>query len=570
MREERINPILPGFHPDPCVIRVEEDYYLATSTFEWYPGVRIYHSNDMRNWKLIATPLDSLELLDIRGIQASDGIWAPCLSYSEGVFYLIYTVVHSSHRYPFKDTPNYLTTACDIKGPWSKPVYLNSSGFDPSLFHDEDGRKWLVNMQWDYRKSAGGKQFTGILLQEYKAGKLIGTAKNIFCGTKLSFSEGPHLYYRNGYYYLLCAEGGTSYKHAVTLARSKELTGPYEVHPFNPILTSWEGEIVEEAPYEERTFIKDIGSSTLKKAGHASLVKTSDDTWYLFHLCARPIPGTSCCVLGRETAVQEVEWREDDWLYLKNKTNHPSDSFLVKNDGAVFTPEMPHQGCMEVKEMKKECRKKVYEFYSDDFRSDFQTLRIPYDTNYMSLDARVGYLRLIGRESIFSRFYQTLLARRQEDFTFFASTLFEFKPTSFQHMAGLLYRYDENNQYYLFISFDEERKTKTMNAVEVRAGNYHLFKQQEIVGETFELGLYVKNKVAQFYYKQENIWIKLGEMFDITNLSDDFTYGFTGAFVGICVQDLCNQTMYADFKNFTYAMDMESNLLDKDLNSYKI
>lgn len=556
MREESKNPILPGFHPDPCVIRVEEDYYVATSTFEWYPGVRIYHSTDMKNWKLIAAPLDNLELLDIRGAEASDGIWAPCLSYSEGIFYLIYTIVHSSHRYPFKDTPNYVTTSTNIKGPWSKPVYLNSSGFDPSLFHDKDGRKWLVNMQWDYRKATGGKQFTGILLQEYKNGSLVGTRKNIFQGTKISFTEGPHLYYRNGFYYLLCAEGGTSYKHAVTLARSKELTGPYVVHPNNPILTSWEGKIVEEAPYEETTFLEDIGSSTLKKAGHASLVKSSDDTWYLFHLCARPIKGTSYCVLGRETAVQEVEWREDGWLYLKNGTNHPSDSFSVENDGIIIAQAIGQQDCKQVQETKKESRRKVYEFHSEDFRSDFQTLRIPFDSNYMSVEARKGYLRLTGRESIFSRFYQTLLARRQEDFTFFASTLFEFKPASFQHMAGLIYRYDENNLFYLFVSFDEERKSKTINAVEVLKGNYRLLEQQVIAGETFELGLSVKNTNARFYYKQEMVWMEFGEAFDITNLSDDFTYGFTGAFVGICVQDLCNQTMYADFKNFAYALEM--------------
>lgn len=557
MREERMNPILAGFHPDPSVIRVGEDYYVATSTFEWYPGVRIYHSIDMKTWNFIAAPLNNLELLDMRGIEASDGIWAPCLSYSEGIFYLIYTIVHSSHRYPFKDTPNYVTTATNMKGPWSKPVYLNSSGFDPSLFHDKDGRKWLVNMQWDYRKATGGKQFTGILLQEYKDGRLVGTIKNIFQGTKLSFTEGPHLYYRNGFYYLLCAEGGTSYKHAVTLARSKELTGPYEVHPSNPILTSWEGKIVEEAPYEEATFPEDIGSSTLKKAGHASLVKASDDTWYMFHLCARPIKGTSYCVLGRETAVQEVEWREDGWLYLKNDTKHPSDSFGVHNDETVLTPMTAQQAYIKAQQTKKECRQKVYEFNSEDFRNDFQTLRIPYDSKYMSLDAREGYLRLTGRESIFSRFYQTLLAKRQEDFTFFASTLFEFKPTSFQHMAGLIYRYDENNQYYLFVSFEEERKTKTINAVEVKRGNYKLAEQQEIEGETFEIGLFVKNANAQFFYKNKNSWTEFGEVFDITNLSDDSTNGFTGAFVGICVQDLGNQTVYADFKNFVYASDMK-------------
>jgi xylan 1,4-beta-xylosidase len=560
MKEEIVNPIFKGFHPDPSVVRVGEDYYVATSTFEWYPGIRIYHSKDLKTWELVSAPLNNLELLDLRGVESSDGIWAPCLSYSAGTFYIIYTVVHSAHRYPFKDTPNYVTTASNIRGPWSAPIYLNSSGFDPSLFHDKDGRKWLVNMQWDYRKRAGGKQFTGILLQEYKDGKLIGKAKNIFVGTKLSFTEGPHLYYRNGFYYLLCAEGGTSYKHAVTLARSKEVTGNYEVCPNNPILTSWEGKEVEEAPYVKESFLSDIGSSNLKKAGHASLVESRDGSWYLFHLCARPIDGTTRCVLGRETAIQEVEWREDGWLYLKNKTNHPSDSFFIENCFSMpLDDSVSVHGHKGIDKKTQASRKKVYEFYDEVFKEDFQTLRIPFDSNYMSLNERLGYLRLIGRESIYSRFYQTLLARRQEDFTFFATTSFEFNPSSFQHMAGLIYRYDENNQFYLFISFDEERDTNTINAAEVCAGDYRLLWQQEIKGVKFELGIYVKETVAQFFYNQDEKWCKFGKEYDITNLSDDFTYGFTGAFVGICVQDLCSQTVYADFKNFCYTPNMEWN-----------
>lgn len=547
MKIEINNPILLGFHPDPSVIRVGNDYYVATSTFEWFPGVRIYHSLDLVSWELVSMPLDSLELLDMRGIEASNGIWAPCLSYDKGTFYLVYTVVHSSHGYPFKDTPNFVTWANDIKGPWSSPCYLNSSGFDPSLFHDKDGRKWLVNMQWDYRKSAGGKQFTGILLQEFKDNRLIGEPVNIFKGTNRSYTEGPHLYLYNGYYYLLCAEGGTSYKHAVTLARSRELTGEYEVHPNNPILTSWEGSIIEEAPYDLNTFASDMGLSYLKKAGHASLCEGANGKWYLFHLCARPLPGTNYCVLGRETAIQEVEWREDEWLYLKQGGNHPYDKVAIEilaDNKPVYQEKGIGNNSWD-KDIK-------YSFTDDKFLNDFQTLRIPYDSKYMSRDARKGYLRLIGRESIYSRYYQTLLARRQEDFKFFASTVFEFNPKSFQHCAGIIYRYDENNQYYLFISYDEERRSKTVNAVEVCGGDYKVMVQKDIEDEEFELGIMVRETMAQFLYRQEDKWVRVGAEFDITNLSDDFTYGFTGAFVGMCVQDLSNQTAYADFRNFRY------------------
>ena len=132
------NPILPGFNPDPSLVRVGDDYYLATSTFEWFPGVQIHHSRDLVHWELVAHPLQRLSQLDMRGENPSCGIWAPCLSYCDGTFYLIYTDV-KNNRGLMNDTPNYLVTAPAVTGPWSEPIFLNASGFDPSLFHDRDG-----------------------------------------------------------------------------------------------------------------------------------------------------------------------------------------------------------------------------------------------------------------------------------------------------------------------------------------------------------------------------------------------------------------------------------------------
>ena len=287
------NPILRGFHPDPSLLRVGDDYYLATSTFEWAPGVRIYHSTDLKHWDYVTSPLDDYSRMDLRGLKASEGIWAPCLSWDGEYFYLIYTVVRDAREFPVMDTSNYLIRAKKLTGSWSDPVYLNSSGFDPSLFHDEDGRKWLVNMEWDYRKILSGENpFTGILLQEYDPEKkaLVGEAKKIFTGSPIGGTEGPHLYRHNGYYYLMCAEGGTGWFHSVTLARSRELTGPYEICPHNPVLTSWEGSR-DPKEIEKALVKKDLGTSFLKKAGHASLVEGPDNRWFLAHLCGRNLPG---------------------------------------------------------------------------------------------------------------------------------------------------------------------------------------------------------------------------------------------------------------------------------------
>ena len=240
------NPILRGFNPDPSIVRVGDDYYIATSTFEWFPGVQIHHSRDLVHWRLLTRPLNRPSQLNMLGDPDSCGVWAPCLSYEDGLFYLIYTDVKRYGRTSqpgsvgagLRDVHNYLVTCPTIDGEWSDPVYLNSSGFDPSLFHDDEGRKYLVNMLWDHRP--GKNRFGGIVLQEYSTAerKLIGERHNIFTGTSIGFTEAPHLYKRNGYYYLITAEGGTGWRHAVTLARSRELLGPYELHPDTYILTA--------------------------------------------------------------------------------------------------------------------------------------------------------------------------------------------------------------------------------------------------------------------------------------------------------------------------------------------
>jgi xylan 1,4-beta-xylosidase len=179
------NPILPEFNPDPSICRVGEDYYIATSTFEWFPGVQIHHSRDLVNRRLIRRPLERAAQLDMRGEPDSCKIWAPCLSYADGKFWLVYTDVKRFDG-NFKDAHNYIVTAPTIEAPWSDPVHVNSSGFDPSLFHDDDGRKWFLNMVWNHRDRAGAHlkhpAFFGILLQEWDSvlDLLIGPMKNLF------------------------------------------------------------------------------------------------------------------------------------------------------------------------------------------------------------------------------------------------------------------------------------------------------------------------------------------------------------------------------------------------------
>lgn len=519
-----INPVLRGFNPDPSILRVGDDYYIATSTFEWFPGVQIHHSRDLIHWRLLTRPLSRTSQLDLRGAKGSEGVWAPCLSYDKGVFYLIYTHVRLWTYEGARDLDNYLVTATDIEGEWSEPIYLNSSGFDPSLFHDEDGRKWLVNQLWDHRK--GHNKFAGIVLQEYSEEQkcLIGPITNIFTGTELGLVEGPHIYKRNGYYYLLTAEGGTGFRHAVTFARAGSLTGPYEVHPSNPILTSWTG--------------PDL---TLQRAGHASLVETAGGEWYMAHLCGRPLPNRGRCILGRETALQRMVWREDDWIYLEAGGNHP----LV---------EVPAPNLEEVIWESEPCRDN---FDNEILSIHFQTPRMSLGEEYLSLKERPGYLRLYGSGSLASSFRQSLVARRQQAFCYTASTVVEFEPDAFQQQAGLVTLYDTDNFYYLHITLDEERG-RILNILKRDAGSFDEPLREVITIEGWRR-CYLRAEVdyhrLRFFYSADgSIWTPAGPVFDASILSDEYTVPnhFTGAFIGICCQDLSGRRKYADFDYFEY------------------
>jgi xylan 1,4-beta-xylosidase len=516
------NPILPGFNPDPSIIRVGDNYYIATSTFEWFPGVRIHHSKDLVHWRLLSHALTRTSQIDMTGDPSSGGIFAPCLSYHDGTYYLVYTDVKTRLR-PYMDCHNYLVTTTDISGEWSEPVYLNSSGFDPSLFHDDEGRKWLSGMMRDYRKGKPG--MGGIILQEYLEDEktLTGEVYHIFTTSGLGNTEGPHIYKRNGWYYLIVAEGGTGYKHAVTMARSKNITGPYEVHPENPVLTS-----------------ADKPGAELQRAGHADIIETRNGEWYMVHLCGRPLPGTDRCVLGRETAIQKVVWKDDGWLYMEHENNGP----LVTVPG----PGLPAHPWKSPPERD--------DFDDDTLRIQYQTLRLPLHKDAYSLTERPGFFRLKGRSSLCSLHDQSLIARRQEAFRYTAATCLEFEPETFQHMAGLICIYNTENFYYARISCNENRE-KTIGIEAVNQGNRDYYLEDEIPIDGWVrcyLRVDVDYRDLQFSYSRDNEnWKKTGPVFDAGKLSDQYAgVGFTGAMVGICCQDLERRRKYADFDFFEY------------------
>ena len=528
------NPILPGFNPDPSICRVGDDYYIATSTFEWYPGVQIHHSRDLANWRLVRRPLDRAAQLDLRGNPDSGGVWAPCLSHADGLFWLVYTDVKRLDG-NFKDAHNYIVTAPTIEGPWSDPVHVNSSGFDPSLFHDDDGRKWFVNMIWNHREAAGAHlrnpAFFGIRLQEWsaKTRRLVGEAKTIFPGSPHGLVEGPHLYKRGGWYYLTTAEGGTGYEHAVTMARARRIDGPYELHPNVHLLTS-----------------KDAPEAPLQRAGHGQIVETPDGQVYHTHLCSRPLKSLRRSPLGRETAIQKCVWGDDDWLYLAGGGQVPS----LTVPAPYATESAPSRASRR------------YAFSPEGLPLDFQWLRTPHPERIFSLSARPGWLRLFGRESIGSWFEQALVARRQEHFVYRVETELDFQPTTFQQAAGLAAYYNRFKFHALAVNWDESRG-RSLTILSCPADfpggrlSFPLAAPIALVEGPVRLAVSVDHAKLQFAYAlADGVWRDAGPSLDASLLSDEAGSGehgsFTGAFVGMFAFDTSGRGQSADFRHFDY------------------
>lgn len=527
------NPIIPGFNPDPSICRVGDDYYIATSTFEWFPGVQIHHSRDLANWRLVGRPLVRASQLDMRGDPDSCGVWAPDISHDGERFWLIYTDVKRYGRTTMggasgaslRDFHNYLVTCDTVDGDWSDPVHLNSSGFDPGLFHDDDGRKYLVNQLWDHRP--GRNRFAGIVLQEYspEEQRLIGERTNIFPGTALGLTEAPHLYKRNGFYYLIVAEGGTGWNHAVTMARSRDLRGPYELHPDTYILSS-----------------RTRPDAPLQRAGHADLVETPDGRTFMAYLCGRPLPNRGRCVLGRETAIQPMHWGEDGWLYTEDRSGMP----MLEAPALDVSPSPPRETAAR------------YDFDGAELPLDLQWLRTPEPDRIFSLTARAGHLRLFGRETIGSLFTQALIARRQQDFCYSASCAMEFAPVHFQQAAGLVAYYNSAKFHYLHVSHDDVGRHIRVMSTLPDSPQADAFTAPIAIPEgRIELRVEVDYERLRFAFRVEGRdWTWLPEQFDASILSDEATQpglpNFTGAFVGMACQDMSGTGLPADFDWFDY------------------
>ena len=286
------NPILPGFNPDPSICRVNDDYYLVTSSFTWFPCIPIYHSKDLVNWEIIGHAIDRPNMVNMDGLNDNNGIWAVTIRYHKGIFYLITTANESGG--------NFYMTATDPKGPWSDPIWLKDAvGIDPSLFWDDDGRCYYVGNSWDFKKAWPAQCAIWMQELDFTQNKLIGKRKILTYGhaNNATYAESPHLYKINGKYLLLMAEGGAGYHHAVTVHHSDSLWGPYIADKTNPLLTH-----------------RHLGNKyPIKNPGHADLVETQNGEWYAVVLGIRNIDGYN--PLARETFLCKVEFENNTPIF---------------------------------------------------------------------------------------------------------------------------------------------------------------------------------------------------------------------------------------------------------------
>lgn len=374
------NPVIPGFWSDPSVCRVGEDYYLITSTFEYFPGVPVFHSRDLVNWEMIGYCIH-------RDTQLPKGlnIFAATLRYNQGNFYMITTNIGGGG--------NFFVTATNPAGPWSDPIFIEAQGIDPDLYFDDDGKAYVISS-------------TFVLFEiDLKTGKFLSEGRKVWSGTGGRYPEGPHIYKKDGFYYLMAAEGGTEEAHSETIARSKNIWGPYNPNPANPILTNCNA----------------AGQgSPIQGLGHADMIQAHDGSWWIVFHGYRSVGGTHH-IIGRETCLAPVSWPENGWP-------------VVNGNGTITTdmtcPTLP------LKPLAAKPARTDFNAGTSDLEWNY--LRYPVQDNY-SLSERKGFLRLKGSEqTIEDRKSPTFMGRRVQHLSFSASAQLEFNPSKTNEEAGLI------------------------------------------------------------------------------------------------------------------------------------
>lgn len=539
------NPIIPGMAPDPSILRVGDDYYIATSTFHWKPAIQIFHSTDLANWQLLTYALSSGDV-DLQGTNTPAGIWAPHLSYDEKnkEFWLAFCHIQNMAGREF-NAESYVMSADQITGPWTKPTYLTSIGFDPSLFHDEDGKHYVAVLEWETREGYQAPGHIVIAEVDLPSGK-VGHWHRVTTGfTTRGCVEAPQIYKHGDYYYLVLASGGTGYAHGVEIGRSKKIFGPYEPNPTGePIITSSPHHLFSLGDPDAGHFEMYNPNSKLQKSGHGSLVETPDGHWYVAHLMSRPLPGQKLNPLGRETSLQEMKWNEDGWLEMADGSNLAKEKVTVPGD---VTQDLRSFDIDD-------------HFAGDQYDKRFMT---PYhDQSSDWVKVKDGQLLISGRNSFFSQVSPSIMGTRATSLNYDLQTKVTFKPEHYSETAGAGLYYDANNWFYVRLcqSDDEQRTVLRILQAKQGARSDYYFDEVPVPDNSAEIKLHYEfGQVTVFYRLNENDgWQQLGGQYDLAYLSDEGVNGepgeiggFTGLFNFIGAVDAYQHQSFGRFSYYT-------------------
>ena len=489
------NPVIPGFWSDPSVCRVGEDYYLVNSTFEYFPGVPVFHSKDLVNWEQIGYCIDRPTQLP-KGLN----IFATTIRYHEGTFYMITTNIGAEG--------NFYVTAKNPAGPWSDPIIIQAQGIDPDLFFDKDGKTYVISS-------------TFILFEiDLNTGKLISEGRKIWNGTGGRYTEGPHIYQKDGFYYIIAAEGGTEEAHSETIARSRNIWGPYDANPSNPILTHCNA----------------AGQGNpIQGLGHADIIQSHDSSWWIVFHGYRSIGGTHH-TLGRETCLAPVSWPENGWP-------------VVNGNGTINE----NMTCPTLPLKPLSAAPARTEFSTDKLSLEWNYLRYPVTGNY-SLSSHKGFLRLKGSEqTIEDQKSPTFVGRRIQDMYFTSATELDFNPENANEEAGMILL---NNGTHFDLTI-KQTKGRRVVVGRLRFGSV-VHETMEVVLKPGPVKLIIKGERANFIllYSQGNDEPKELTRVMARYLSSETVGGFTGVFIGLYATGngkACKAN--ADYDWFEYVQD---------------
>ncbi len=521
------NPILPGFYPDPSICQKGDDYYLVTSTFSFFPGIPVFHSTDLVNWTQIGHVLERPSQFDNDSLPVSAGIFAPAISYNphNDTFYMITTFVRGGG--------NFVVTTKDPAGDWSDPIWLPEvPDIDPSIFFDDDGKAYVTNNQ----DPEGGSTYQGhkaTWIQEFdwKTNKMVGPRKMIRDGghnlaDKPIWIEAPHIFKLHGYYYLTTAEGGTSINHSQVIFRSKDIWGPYETNPNNPLLTQRHLPADREFP--------------VTNVGHADYVQTNEGDWYAVFLGCRPYTNKNEYNIGRETFILPFNW-DKDWPEIL-----PKDETLPL---ILDKPNLENKLSSDKPVMGNGNFSWTENFESGKLAFDWIFLRTMREKWYTLEEGKPGITLKLRDVNIRELKQPSFVARRQQHHNMSLETKLVFTPTNEQELAGLVFF--QNEAYHLTLGVTQidgkihvvvQRAKEDPSIVRNMSGeNFDgtvekVVLTQKDISEIYtgEILLRVSMKDGEFSFEANTNgeWETLLDGVDATYLSTEKAGGFVGTVMG--------------------------------------